>query len=35
VLMLINREQSGGQPVGQNGSQATRPATPTSQIPPR
>lgn len=32
VLMLINREQSGGQPVGQ---QATRPATPSSQIPTR
>jgi hypothetical protein len=31
VLMLINREQSGGQPVGQTGSQATRPVQ--SQLP--
>lgn len=32
VLMLINRDQSGGQPVGQTGTQATRPAA-GSQIP--
>jgi hypothetical protein len=31
VLALINRDQSGGQPVGQTGPQATRP----SQIPVR
>ncbi len=34
VLMLLNRDQSGGQPVGQNGSQAVRPVA-GSQIPPR
>jgi Skp family chaperone for outer membrane proteins len=32
VLMLINRDQSGGQPVGQNPSQAVRPVA-GSQIP--
>ena len=31
VLMLINREQSGGQPAGQTGTQATRPVQ--TQIP--
>src|SRR4051812_3880604 len=33
VLVLINRDQSGGQPAGQIGTQATRPVTPPSQIP--
>ena len=33
VLALINREQSGGAPAGQTGTQATRPVTPTSQLP--
>jgi Skp family chaperone for outer membrane proteins len=33
VLALLNRDQSGGQATGANGSQATRPATQGSQIP--
>jgi Skp family chaperone for outer membrane proteins len=34
VLALLNRDQSGGQPAGQTGTQATRPA-PGSQLPTR